>query len=521
MNETETTSWRQVTAMVFLWLAAGLALFLALQSVGSLPLPGCGEKASCHQVLESRFSYLLGMPMAWLGFGTYCLLILTSGAWVRREATLAATLGSLLAGVATGAALWFIGVQAVVLKQWCPWCLTTHVSVLTAVVLLQRERRLTSATPAAPNRPDATSHGWMLGGLLASAALLALSGWHGKAPVASAVVVSQPVSPATGTLNANAGPEVWHLALGDHPLSLDLTSLPLMGPPTAERTAVLLSDYTCDHCRHYHETLESLLGGLQPPVRLILLPASRDEEGKAVQRCLLSLYQTDRDAWKTLHGRLIRGDIPPVPGLVAEAARKLVGAEAWSAAVRSHQDKVDAGLAAAHKVQLHNRAAYPDASVLPQLMAGSAVLMGAESDRQVIVRFLTENTSPMALAAPSKPAGISGLTLQNDNVDLGKVPAGSAVRVVLKVMNRSLEPLNLGRAEMDMGLLIVTQPGSAVGGGSLLECVLDCQVPTTAGPFVREITFHTAEGQPLTARIRGLSVPGDASLASAAPARQP
>lgn len=516
MNETETTSWRQVTAMIFLWLAAGLALFLALQSVGRLPLPGCGEGDSCQKVLASRFSYLLGLPMAWLGFGTYCLLILTSGAWVRREATFAATLGSLLAGVATGAALWFIGVQAVLLKQWCPWCLTTHVSVLAAVVLLQRERRLTRAAQPS-GHSDSASHGWMLGGLLASAAVLALSGWHGKTPAASAVVVSPPAS-VTSPAAGPAGPDIWNLPLGDHPLPLDLTNLPMMGARSADRTAVLVTDYTCDHCRHYHETLGSLLTGMEPGVRLILLPAFRDEDGKAVQRCLLSLYQADRAAWETLHGKLIRGDVPAVPAIVAEAARKLIGPEAWSAAVRSHQGKVDAALAAARKVQLYNREAYPDAAVLPQLMAGASVLMGAESDRQVIQRFLTENTSPLAAAPQAKPARISALSLQNDNIDLGPVPAGTAVRVTLKVMNRSLKPLQLGRADLDMGLLIVNLPGAAVGGGASLECVVDCQVPVSAGPFERSLVFHN-EGQSLTARIRGTSVPAKPSLASATPSK--
>jgi len=82
-------------------------------------IAGCGGGGACEELLASRWSQVLGVPVAGLGGLTYVVLLGSLAANLRR-------LLSPLLGLLVGAAAWFIFVQAVLVGRFCPWCMTLH-----------------------------------------------------------------------------------------------------------------------------------------------------------------------------------------------------------------------------------------------------------------------------------------------------------------------------------------------------------------------------------------------------------
>lgn len=80
----------------------------------------------CNLVLNSQYSELAGLPIAWLGFAVYlCIGLLTL---LENRARFLREYGSLLVfGIALFAwlfSMWLVYVQFVLLQALCPWCLT-------------------------------------------------------------------------------------------------------------------------------------------------------------------------------------------------------------------------------------------------------------------------------------------------------------------------------------------------------------------------------------------------------------
>jgi len=109
---------------------AGLSLWMARRSAGGRGLPGCGAGSGCDAVTRSRWAKWLGVPVA-LPAGLLYLLVLAAVATViampaagsghaAREALLGA------APLLAAAALWFTGLQWLLLRRLCLYCLLLH-----------------------------------------------------------------------------------------------------------------------------------------------------------------------------------------------------------------------------------------------------------------------------------------------------------------------------------------------------------------------------------------------------------
>jgi uncharacterized membrane protein len=99
--------------MVMLALAAlCINIFLLTRTWGDAAIAGCGG-GDCDEVLASRWSSLLGVPVPAFGVLVYALLLLS---FFRHLEILRLPL---FGGIA-GAALWFIAVQAFILGNSVP-----------------------------------------------------------------------------------------------------------------------------------------------------------------------------------------------------------------------------------------------------------------------------------------------------------------------------------------------------------------------------------------------------------------
>lgn len=127
--------WLFSAAVLFSAIALAISGYLSYVAFTSTKILGCGGGVfSCDHVLTSKWSTLLGLPVAaWAGsmyLGVLTALLGTARSAVSAQPSLLrqwtwsiVTTAAVSAGLA---ALWFIGLQAFVLEHFCPWCLGAH-----------------------------------------------------------------------------------------------------------------------------------------------------------------------------------------------------------------------------------------------------------------------------------------------------------------------------------------------------------------------------------------------------------
>ena len=103
-------------------------LWLATLARGG-QVPGCGPESDCEKVLSSAWAYWLGIPVSLLGLGLYgAFFISTFSLKIGHQQKARRALNSLtlFSFAILGAAVWFVGVQAVAIGAFCPYCCTAH-----------------------------------------------------------------------------------------------------------------------------------------------------------------------------------------------------------------------------------------------------------------------------------------------------------------------------------------------------------------------------------------------------------
>jgi uncharacterized membrane protein len=138
---------RQLRAGIGLLALAGTALAAYLVFVHYSGRPVACSFGGCETVQQSKYSEVLGVPVALLGLGAYLAILglSLSGS----DAARAGGLTIALAGVLFGAYLLYA--QVVVIEALCEWCVLSDavLSVIAALSLL----RLTKGAPAPPGVP--------------------------------------------------------------------------------------------------------------------------------------------------------------------------------------------------------------------------------------------------------------------------------------------------------------------------------------------------------------------------------
>lgn len=115
-----------ITALAFVALAVSVYLTWVTWQSGTVA--GCTAESllDCDDVLASRWSKWLGLPVSALGAVTYLLIL--GLVWPAASKPKGVEVTSLFTAalLAAGAAVWFIGLQAVQLQSFCAYCLTVH-----------------------------------------------------------------------------------------------------------------------------------------------------------------------------------------------------------------------------------------------------------------------------------------------------------------------------------------------------------------------------------------------------------
>jgi uncharacterized membrane protein len=98
-------------------------------------IPPCSVVSGCETVLTSSYSIIAGIPVSLLGAIYYLLIAIGVFAYIDTKKTviLKWTLSITIFGLLMS--LWFIFLQAFVIKAWCLYCLGSAVTSITLFVL--------------------------------------------------------------------------------------------------------------------------------------------------------------------------------------------------------------------------------------------------------------------------------------------------------------------------------------------------------------------------------------------------
>lgn len=243
-----------------LFLALGISIYLAWNSLQGGAIPGCGPESDCDKVLASRWAYIFGLPVSLFAAPVYAALL---GLLWRRDLKWPAMVAGSV--VILGAAAWFVGIQFFVLRAFCKFCMTAHVAgAIAAVTLLRRNPIATRPTLA-----------WSAAGAAAMALMVAAQFAY-TAPQRTEAAYAQNTRSSGETGPAPAEEPVFSVLGGQ--FKLKLTEVPVHGNIDAPKKVVKLFDYTCHYCRAMHHHFQPLFQKYSNQFAVISLPVPLSAE---------------------------------------------------------------------------------------------------------------------------------------------------------------------------------------------------------------------------------------------------
>ena len=254
-------------------LAILITAYLASSLVKGSQLPGCGLDSNCDEVLSSPWAYWLGIPVSLLGLGLYAAFLINTFSLRPDEpekARRALNVLTLCACAMIGAAVWFVGVQAIILEKFCPFCCTAHaLASMGAVGFLCHAKGISSRLSMRLN---------LTRGIGAAVALVAVIA--GVQLVAPTKLPPPKIVQLRKTTNDSQKPTVsTNLNLFPIPgtdLRLKVDHLPMMGSVKAPNRIGLLFDYTCHDCRNFHGYIRESVEEFGGQLACVMIPIPLD-----------------------------------------------------------------------------------------------------------------------------------------------------------------------------------------------------------------------------------------------------
>ena len=290
-------NWIQLTR-VLLFSASIITIYLALLALTQGgDVPGCGPDSGCDKVLKSQWAYLLGVPVSIPGLCLYLVFLLKTFS-IKNHNLLtnnkknirSLNALTLCAFAVIGAGIWFINIQALVIKAFCPFCCTAHALAMTAaVIFLARAGVIAESLKVNIN---------ITGGILAMTALIALIAgtqyiFPKQKPAAKIVELTnsktnsvaqnnqKKITPQPDQNNNAAVKEndkETPFPIPKTKLSLITSKLPIIGNRKAKNRIAVLFDYTCHHCRTLHSYIRQTIPKYENKLSCIMVPMPLDNK---------------------------------------------------------------------------------------------------------------------------------------------------------------------------------------------------------------------------------------------------
>ena len=300
-----TGTWTQVVRML-LFSAAIITTYLAIATLArGGDVPGCGPESDCDKVLGSPWAYWLGIPVSLLGLGLYGAFFISTFSLKigqQQKATRALNSLTLFSFATLAAAAWFVGVQAVEIGAFCPYCCTAHgLASLAAVIFLSQASDIGSRLAVRlnfgagigvalglvvviaggqiflPKKPEAPLI-VDLGQAQTNALIAEAKTTPKPTPPPAPAIEPKPTAPAVETVTPQAPstPKAEPFLVPRTTLSLDAARLPLLGPANAPHRIGCLFDYTCHHCRQLHGFIRTAIDQFDGQLSCLMIPTPLD-----------------------------------------------------------------------------------------------------------------------------------------------------------------------------------------------------------------------------------------------------
>lgn len=277
-------------------------------------IAGCDGGGDCTSVLGSRWSQVFFVPVSLLSSIFYAGLLAMS---FRARAKLMFVMGLLL----VGAALWFTGIQAFVLKSFCPWCLGLHSVGLACGVLILM---------LFPPRPSERMISSVMAGMLLG--VLMLGQVFGPRPPSYLLIEEVIPMGESGQLTGEEA-EGRRVVFFGGMKSYLIDELPHVGAVDAPHVMVEYFDYLCGSCKDLQGDVKALKSAYPGKLAVILLPSplnracnpgmtdEMDDHAGAceVARLSLAAWRARPDVFERIHNALFLA-FPVSP----ESARAIV-----------------------------------------------------------------------------------------------------------------------------------------------------------------------------------------------------
>lgn len=440
--------------------AVGISLYLAWMALAQSGPAGCGDGSACSSVLGSKWAGIFGLPIGVAGGLVYLLMLLSSAFPQAGRARLFVLL------LITGGALWFTGIQAFILKSFCPWCCTAHALAVCGALLIYFGMRAPASAPhSGPLLPAAGAVA-----VLAGMAALQIYAPALKGPVASGTTV------ATAYQAARAGREFVEVH-GKFRIMVDECDS-LGDAAKAEFVAVGLFDYSCGHCRKTLKLLSPIVSSYGGRLAVLKLPGYFDDNGREIHRMLLSVLKADPALHAEVSGKLYTEVLPAQAPLVKAHLESRMGKEALARMLARNGPGADKFLGETKEIAGINKS-ITRSGRLPQLIAGSHVEAGS-NDSPAHYRKLFADTFGLS------PDTLPQLVCDPPVLDFGRVIAMGEKTADFTLTNRGQRLITLGPMKRPKGLIISGAPEKLAPGESQ-RLTARLQVPQV--PSGRSNTF--------------------------------
>lgn len=367
-------------------LGLGLSVYLTWTTWSAIPVAGCGLDGTgdCDDVLASRWSKWLGVPVSLLGALTYVGILASATVAASRRPGVALSILLSLALLAVGCAVWFIGLQVFVLDSYCPYCMGVHgcsflIGALMVLLMWSseqpaQEEQMRAMLGVAPDLASGSAgqtspvglHLVRWTGLSAAGVAVLMAGQTFFRPaglvfealpdasLASAAAedtaAEQPAPAAAATAppasRAETDQRVQPVARGPRYIKfgglnepIDVTQMPILGSPDAKTVIVEMLDYTCPRCRSMHSHIRASRDRYGPQVAFVILhvPLSMkcnphvtkefDHHKNACDYARLSIgvWKVNRAKFVEYHEWLMESEKPPPLYDAKRYAIKLAG----------------------------------------------------------------------------------------------------------------------------------------------------------------------------------------------------
>ena len=426
-----------VAIRLFTFAAMSISAYLAYIAMTGDRVVGCGPDSGCDQVLNSRWAYWLNVPVSFFALIVYSLILGASFRFnLKRDPKVQRMTWAWLVGSAIivfGSAAWFVGVQAFVLKSFCPFCMTAHACGAIAAILIfvNAPLRSPSAKPWELEKlvflaPRVFRRVVVVAAMALAVLVIGQVKFNHRSLVVkplglgtntlpviksntvspAAVAATNAVAPAAVTATPPPAPTpAMAVAKRMVPIygnrfQLDTFEAPILGAPTNQHVIVSLFDYTCHHCRAMHPLLHEAQAMFSNQLAIISLPMPLDPDCNstmqkahpshtnacAYAKLSLAVWRADRTKHHEFDNWLMEGAKPPPLVDAQLKAAQIVGAEALAKALQDpwveNQLRVNVAM-----YELSYRA---QRGQMPQLIVGPNVALGTYTKPELI-KLLTDN----------------------------------------------------------------------------------------------------------------------------------